>query len=217
MDTSSIVILAVAFAFIAASIIIYIKFRIRLNANKIDENNMNIDYTTSIDLNVEKEELVKQEDSSTSDINESSNDSIIQNVYNELEEVKNYETTSSETFNFEDEIKKYQIDDDDEITKELDVIKPLESLEQLELINVLINKKNFIFDANGNNLQKGERVKVLINRNVFLGIVTKSNYKRNRNEFKVKPQRLIIVGQNKPKEDVALADLEIVPRKKKVE
>ena len=75
-----------------------------------------------------------------------------------------------------------------------------------ELINVLINNKNYIFLANGNYVTKGEHVKVIINNRTYFGTITKANYMRDISTMKTKPIKLII-KKSKISE-------EMVPKKK---
>ncbi len=62
-----------------------------------------------------------------------------------------------------------------------------------EVINVLIGNKSYIFLANGNKLNNGERIILSIEDRNYPGVVVKSNYDRDLSTLKILPKPLIIV------------------------
>lgn len=62
-----------------------------------------------------------------------------------------------------------------------------------EVLNILIGNKAYIFLANGNKLNNGEKIILNINEKEYPGIVVKSNYRRDLSSLKVLPKPLVIV------------------------
>ena len=62
-----------------------------------------------------------------------------------------------------------------------------------EVLNILIGNKAYIFLANGNKLNNGEKIILNINDKEYPGIVVKSNYRRDLSSLKVLPKPLVIV------------------------
>ena len=87
-----------------------------------------------------------------------------------------------------------------------------------EVVNVLINKKNYMFLANGNKVSKGEHIKLVLNKKIYFGLITKGNYMRDIRPLKNKPHKLIVIKNNKvKKEEVEVldtSDLEFIPKRK---
>ena len=87
-----------------------------------------------------------------------------------------------------------------------------------EVVNILINKRNYVFLANNNSVNKGEHIKVLLNKKIYFGVVTKGNYERDINGLKVKPRKLVIIKDNKNSKKEEFVDLEddliFIPKKK---
>lgn len=87
-----------------------------------------------------------------------------------------------------------------------------------EVVNILINKKNYIFLANGNQVSKNEHLKLVIDNKIYFGTVTKANYQRDVNVMKVRPKKLIIVKNKAKKEENKNIDIneevEFIPRRK---
>lgn len=79
------------------------------------------------------------------------------------------------------------------------------SKDKIELIDIMINGKDYVFESNGYQLYSGDEVNVLINDNIFTGIVTKSNYKDDVYNYTQIPTKLILEEKKKIDED----DLEI--------
>lgn len=91
-----------------------------------------------------------------------------------------------------------------------------------EVINVLINKRNYIFLANNNVVSKNDHIKLILDGKIYFGTITKANYKRDISLLKVKPRKLIVI-KNKEKSDISrevkdiknsITDVEFVPIKK---
>lgn len=62
-----------------------------------------------------------------------------------------------------------------------------------EVINILIGNKSYIFLANGNRLNNGEKIILSIEDKNYPGIVVKSNYDRDLSTLKILPKPLIVV------------------------
>ena len=62
-----------------------------------------------------------------------------------------------------------------------------------EVLNVLIGNKAYIFLANGNKLNNGEKIMLSIDNKVYPGVVVKSNYNRDLSALKILPKPLIVV------------------------
>ena len=97
-------------------------------------------------------------------------------------------------------------------------IKEKNKVNLQEVVNVLINKKNYICLSNNNVINKGEHIKLLLNKKIYYGLITKSNYDRDINALKNKPQKLVIIKNNKiKKEDIEILELdeiEFIPKRK---
>lgn len=92
-----------------------------------------------------------------------------------------------------------------------------------EVVNVLINKKNYVFLANNNIVSKGDRIKLILDGKVYFGTITKANYERDINSFKIKPRKLNVIKnipkKEEDKEQVVEVEnkefeIEIIPKKK---
>ena len=110
-----------------------------------------------------------------------------------------------------------------EDVKDMDVVvmpnEEEESQEDIqEVVNILINKRNYVFLANNNSVNKGEHIKVLLNKKIYFGVVTKGNYERDINGLKVKPRKLVIIKDNKNSKKEEFVDLDddliFIPKKK---
>ena len=62
-----------------------------------------------------------------------------------------------------------------------------------EVLNVLIGNKAYIFLANGNKLNNGEKIILSIDDKNYPGVVVKSNYSRDLSSLKILPKPLIVV------------------------
>ena len=62
-----------------------------------------------------------------------------------------------------------------------------------EVLNVLIGNKAYIFLANGNKLNNGEKIILSIDNKNYPGVVVKSNYNRDLSALKILPKPLIVV------------------------
>ncbi len=96
------------------------------------------------------------------------------------------------------------------------------SNKEIELIDIMINEKDYIFDANNYHLYNNQEVDVIINGNSYHGIVTRSNYIDDLDSFTQIPTKLEIkeptsdnsveVEENTLDNDYELE--EFVPKKK---
>ena len=73
--------------------------------------------------------------------------------------------------------------------------------DEIDLVDIIINGKKYIFNANNYNLIENEKVKVLIENTVHDGIVSKSNYIGNISDYKVIPNKLVLQEEKKEKEE----------------
>lgn len=62
-----------------------------------------------------------------------------------------------------------------------------------EVLNILIGNKAYIFLANGNKLNNGEKIILNIDNKNYPGVVVKSNYRRDLSNLKILPKPLIVV------------------------
>jgi len=104
------------------------------------------------------------------------------------------------------------------------VIKETKESKLEDVVNVLINKRNYIFLANNNVVSKNDHIKLILDGKVYFGTITKANYQRDVSTLKTKPRKLIIV-KNKEKSDSnknikkqikkdSLLEMEFIPVKK---
>ena len=63
---------------------------------------------------------------------------------------------------------------------------------KIELIDISINGKNYVFDANNHQLRYNDVVRININGNIYQGVVTKGNYKDDLGRYEQVPTRLIL-------------------------
>ena len=86
------------------------------------------------------------------------------------------------------------------------------------MLGLFINKRNYVFLANDSFVNKGEHIKVLLNKKIYFGVVTKANYERDIDSLKVKPRKLVIIKDNKNTKKEESVDLEddlvFIPKKK---
>ncbi len=88
------------------------------------------------------------------------------------------------------------------------------SNEELELVEIIINNKNYVFDANGYDVSEGEKVRVILNGKIVNGRVIKANYTENLNKLIERPEKLVL--SNEVEETKTFSDdMDFVPRKKK--
>ena len=137
--------------------------------------------------------------------------------------INNDDEVNETSMIIENEIENNDVNNIQEIVEDLEVVK---KERQEEVVNLLINKKNYIFLANNNHLEKNDHIKVVINNKIYFAVVTKANYYRDINSMKVKPRKLIIV-KNKPKkvldenisnnQNVENNELDFIPKKKKID
>lgn len=137
------------------------------------------------------------------------------------EEIETLEQPEGTSIN-EIENRDIQIEESEDV-KDMDVVVmpnvEEESEEDIqEVVNILINKRNYVFLANNNSVNKGEHIKVLLNKKIYFGVVTKGNYERDINGLKVKPRKLVIIKDNKNSKKEEFVDLEddliFIPKKK---
>jgi len=104
------------------------------------------------------------------------------------------------------------------------VIKETKESKLEDVVNVLINKRNYIFLANNNVVSKNDHIKLILDGKVYFGTITKANYQRDVSTLKTKPRKLIIV-KKKEKSDSnknikkqikkdSLLEMEFIPVKK---
>lgn len=111
--------------------------------------------------------------------------------------------------------------------EDIQIIEPvvIETNEKIEeVVNVLIDKRNYIFLANDNIVSKNDYIKLVLDGKVYFGVVTKANYKRDISQLNVRPRKLNIIKiieKNDHKEEknnnnnIQPINIEYVPIKKK--
>ena len=75
--------------------------------------------------------------------------------------------------------------------------------EEIDLVNIIIDNKNYVFDANDYNLIKDENVRVLIDNKVYDGKVIRGNYIGNTRDYQAIPSKLVLQEERENnKEDI---------------
>lgn len=64
--------------------------------------------------------------------------------------------------------------------------------DEIELIDISINNKDYVFDANGYNLYNYQEVEVVIDGNSYIGTVTRGNYQDDVNNYIQMPTKLVL-------------------------
>lgn len=93
----------------------------------------------------------------------------------------------------------------------------------LDLVNVLINKKNYTFLSDGNKLIKNDKIKVKLQDKICIGIVIKGNYLKEFNSNSKKPSKIKFISKidNKSKKrkdnkkEVLEVEEDFIPQKKR--
>jgi len=67
--------------------------------------------------------------------------------------------------------------------------------EEVELIDILVNKKVITFDANGYQLKKDDKVYIKVDGNEYDGVVQKDNYKKMISAIKETPKLLVLIDK----------------------
>lgn len=111
-----------------------------------------------------------------------------------------FENVIEESINNEEEVSNAKEEIEEEaknIPSEFDytiLATPVEVTNDIsEVINVLIGNKSYIFLANGNKLNNGEKIILNIDNNNYPGVVVKSNYNRDLSTLKILPKPLVVV------------------------
>ena len=81
--------------------------------------------------------------------------------------------------------RKYLITDDDKD-------EVVNDMPQIELIDIMINGKNYVFDANNYRLNFNEMVNININGFSYNGVVTRSNYNDYLSRYEQIPTKLVL-------------------------
>lgn len=86
--------------------------------------------------------------------------------------------------------------------------------DEVELVEILISNKSYVFDANVFNLEEGQKVRVILNGETVNGRVIKANYMESLNKLTKRPEKLVL--SNEVEETKTFSDdMDFVPRKKK--
>ena len=86
---------------------------------------------------------------------------------------------------------------------------------EIELVEIIINNKNYLFDSNGYNVEEGNKVRVVINGEVVNGRVIKANYEEPLSKLGKRPEKLILSEEKEEVKSPLNDDMEFVPKKKK--
>jgi len=190
-----------------------------VNEDNVNENKDNVD-SNEINSKEEKvDEIIQEEPVSMNEFDKKDElvGKMVVDVVEEIEETPVIEETKD-------------VIDNSSSDKMIDIIVPKVEVQEnketvpnvetdmQEVVNVLINKKNYMFLANGNKVSKGEHIKLVLNKKIYFGLITKGNYVRDIKALKNKPHKLIVIKNNKvKKEEVEVldtSDLEFVPKRK---
>ncbi len=106
-----------------------------------------------------------------------------------IEQSMNNEEENSAKEEIEQEAK--NIPNDFDYTISISPVKVTNNIS--EVLNVLIGNKSYIFLANGNKLNNGEKIILSIDDKAYPGVVVKSNYNRDLSTLKILPKPLIVV------------------------
>lgn len=187
--------------------------------NSINENKDNVD---SNEINSKEkivEEIIQEEPVLMNELDKKDDlvEEMVVDVVEEIEETPILEETKVVVDNSSSDKMIDIIVPKVEVQENKETVPNVET-DMQEVVNVLINKKNYMFLANGNKVSKGEHIKLVLNRKVYFGLVTKGNYMRDIKSLKSKPHKLIVIKNNKvKKEEVEVldtSDLEFVPKRK---
>jgi len=195
MEILAIVMLSLFIAIIAFAVVMYVIVR-KNSVNRSFERRIDEDFDD--DMDDEEDELP--------------------NIVLPLNWERNYSSSiENESVSLKEEVLK---ETNDNLEKNSEIVLPVVNVsnEKIEeVVNILIDKKNYIFLANDNQVSKNEHIKLIIDNKIYFGTVTKANYKRDINNMKVKPRKLIII-KNKTKKVPVIEqneELEFIPKRKK--
>ena len=87
--------------------------------------------------------------------------------------------------------------------------------EEFELVEILINEKKYLFDANEYKLNENEKVKVVLDGNVVSGRVTRANYYNTIGKLNERPVKLILKNDDKNNASPSSDDMDFVPLRKR--
>jgi len=190
-----------------------------VNEDNVNENKDNVD-SNEINSKEEKvDEIIQEEPVSMNEFDKKDElvGKMVVDVVEEIEETPVIEETKD-------------VIDNSSSDKMIDIIVPKVEVQEnketvpnvetdmQEVVNVLINKKNYMFLANGNKVSKGEHIKLVLNKKIYFGLITKGNYMRDIKSLKSKPHKLIVIKNNKTKKEeievLDTSDLEFIPKRK---
>ncbi len=203
MEILVLVMLALLLAIIAIAIVIYIVVR-RSNVDKKFGKTINSEFDNFDDDDDEEDEVIN------------------------IVMPKSFDNNSDiKIENIEDKKKDNIIQNNDVKIDDTLQIMPLVSIREEkkeifeDVVNVLINTKNYIFLANNNIVNKGDHIKLILDNKVYFGTITKANYQRDINLLKVKPRKLILLENKDKKEEkevtIKESYMEFMPMKKNKE
>lgn len=185
-----VVILAILFIIIAAMFIIGYFVLNKKNNDYVEQNNDlaiendeedNSEENFIQEVNVNHEENAIQEESTL--INDMAESNIIEDNVNENNDV---EINVNDNY-IEPEIKE-EIEEVDDVAFIAPVINTMR-----DVVNVMINNKNYVFLANNNVVNVNDHIKLSLNGKEYHGVITKGIYQKDINDFKIAPQDLIII------------------------
>lgn len=240
MEILVLMMLALFIGIIVISIVMYVVFKNNVINKSFDEKITNdIDYplddenddfmlsNVTLPINfhklmeeeskVENTELIKQEDAHHIDIEENLQKEITENKINDLGIISDNEDNNQNSIIFNNNIEDNSNNSLNNIHN--NVINNYNKEKKEEVVNILIDKKNYIFLANNNKVSKNEHLKLIINNKIYFGTVIKANYIRDISLLKNKPRKLIIVKNKVKKEMIENKiidnDDEFIPIKRK--
>lgn len=241
MDILVLMMLALFLLIIVIAIVIYVIVRKNFVSRKFDKNlektfdndledDLDDDMVEDISMPMPANifEYSKEEKGINSQNQNIDTNNLIEEKNTNVSSVSDMETLSEKTENISiknDEVteslkEENVVIDNKELVKEDNISRIDNNVNKVvDLINVLINKKNYIFLANGNVVSKNDHIKLMLDGKVYFGVITKANYQREIGHFKIKPRKLIIIKlipKVEKKEDLSLKNefLEFEPMKK---
>lgn len=190
-----------------------------VNEDNVNENKYNVDLNEINSKEEVVEEIIQEEPVLMNELDKKDDlvEEMVEDIVEEVEETSVIKETKDVIDNNSSDKMIDIIVPNVEVQENKEIVPNVET-DMQEVVNVLINKKNYMFLANGNNVSKGEHIKLVLNKKIYFGLITKGNYMRDIRTLKNKPHKLIVIKNNKvKKEEVEVldtSDLEFVPKRK---
>lgn len=190
-----------------------------VNEDNVNENKDNVDLNEINSKEEVVEEIIQEEPILMDELDKKDDftEEMVVDVVEEIEETLIPEETKDVIDNSSSDKMIDIIVPKVEVQENKETVSNVET-DMQEVVNVLINKKNYMFLANGNKVNKGEHIKLVLNKKIYFGLITKGNYMRDIRPLKNKPYKLIVIKNNKAKKEevevLDTSDLEFIPKRK---